>query len=59
MYLPPQQIATSHNYRTMDHCNREVQLSDLDLSIGTRCRSSLIDLEEEALTQREVTEFLG
>lgn len=58
MYLPPD-IVTSEGYKDVDHVDRDLQVSDLDLSIGTRCRSLLVSLEEESMSPQDVQEFFG
>lgn len=56
IYCPVEAV---DDFQTYDHTHRPQQLDDLDLSIGNRARTTLISLEEDDITQADVSDSSG
>ena len=54
LYIPSDQLSA---FREVEHTDRQLQESDLDLGIGTKARTALVALEDDSLTESQISDF--
>lgn len=54
LYIPAAELSS---FRNVEHTDRALQVSDMDLGIGTKARTSLVALEDDTLSEAQVADF--